>query len=240
MTPCLAAAACTAMSGPLTTPLVELYTASACDACRPAERWLAARDRRGAAAITLHMDAMDYESPEARTRQRVDRRQYGLARARRVIVTSPRVLLQGAEVAWETRATDDAIEREALRPEAVHIAATLGRNDAGALAASLRIDPVAPGIERARLYYAGFLRRAVDGAADPSTQELTILQWSGPLELPSGGAAKHDLIVSPPPTPAHQESPPGLIGLVAFVEAGSPPRVVQSLVLPLCRNAGVR
>ena len=106
--------------------------------------------------------------------------------------------------------------------------------------ASLRIDPGAPGIERGRLYYAGFLRRAVDGAADPSTQVLTIVQWSGPLDLPLTGTATHDVVASLPPTLADKESQAGLVGLVAFVEAGSPPQVLQSLVLPLCRNAGVR
>ena len=55
-----AAGACSARSGPATTPLVELYTSEGCSSCPPADRWLSALKADPAVvALAFHVDYWD-------------------------------------------------------------------------------------------------------------------------------------------------------------------------------------
>jgi len=115
------AAQCTALSGPGTAALVELYTSEGCNSCPPADRWLgsrfAARDIR-AVPLAFHVDYWDrlgwvdrFASPAYTARQ------YASMRANRAtFVYTPQVLVQGRDfAAWQARG-DATIDAAAQRP----------------------------------------------------------------------------------------------------------------------------
>ena len=77
----LAAEGCTAQSGPLRTPVIELYTSEGCSSCPPADKWLStlkgASADNGAVVQAFHVGYWDYigwvdrfASPSHTTRQR--------------------------------------------------------------------------------------------------------------------------------------------------------------------------
>jgi len=58
--PTAIAQTCSARSGDLRTPLVELYTSEGCSSCPPADRWLSARARASDANwLAFHVDYWD-------------------------------------------------------------------------------------------------------------------------------------------------------------------------------------
>ena len=127
-------AACRAVSGASTTPLVELYTSEGCDSCPPADRWLAANFARNGDAVrplalAFHVDYWDRLGWTDRFAQPAwTERQYATMRANRAaFVYTPQVLLQGHEfTAWRRGNPNATIDEIAHRPAraAIEISAT--------------------------------------------------------------------------------------------------------------------
>lgn len=96
-----AGAACRAESTAERAHLVELYTSEGCSSCPPADAWLASlRAERGWVALEYHVDywdTRDFRDPYADARHAA--RQRALARAQRVNVVTPQVVLDGR--AWK-------------------------------------------------------------------------------------------------------------------------------------------
>lgn len=102
--PAAASQTCRASSGPLTRPLVELYTSEGCNSCPPADRWLAANfatpgGDAGPVALAFHVDYWDRLGWVDRFASAAyAERQYEAMRANKAtFVYTPQVLLQGRD-----------------------------------------------------------------------------------------------------------------------------------------------
>ena len=100
---------CRLASGPVTRPLVELYTSEGCNSCPPADRWLARQfpatgaDAR-AVALAFHVDYWDRLGWVDRFGSAANtERQYAAMRANgATFVYTPQVLLQGRDLpGWQ-------------------------------------------------------------------------------------------------------------------------------------------
>ena len=120
-TPALAAPACHAASGPLTRPVVELFTSEGCDSCPPADRWFSksfADARSGAIALAFHVDYWDRLGWKDRFASAAyTERQHRAADANQAsFVYTPQVLLQGRDFAWRDARALVAVTRAAAEP----------------------------------------------------------------------------------------------------------------------------
>ena len=122
--PVAAAPASKASSGPLTTPLVELYTSEGCDSCPPADRWLSDAFPRTVEAakplaLAFHVDYWDRLGWTDRfATEGWTERQYASMRANKAtFVYTPQLLLQGHDfAAWRRGNTKSALDEVARRP----------------------------------------------------------------------------------------------------------------------------
>jgi len=130
--------ACTASSGPQTTPLVELYTSEGCDSCPPADRWLSAQFPKAVSpsrpiALAFHVDYWDrlgwvdrFASPQWTERQ------YTAVRAHKdAFAYTPQLMLQGHDfAAWRRGNAQAALDEASRRPAraSLELAATQDGN----------------------------------------------------------------------------------------------------------------
>lgn len=96
-------AVCSAVSGPKTAALVELYTSEGCSSCPPADRWLSGFAKPGAdtrvVPIAFHVQYWDYIGwKDAYGDPRYTERQHAVAaRAKARSVYTPQVVLGGRD-----------------------------------------------------------------------------------------------------------------------------------------------
>ena len=124
---------CAVRSGPLTTPLVELYTSEGCSSCPPADRWLRAQARRtDTNFLAFHVDYWDsigwpdrFASPAYTQRQRTRVAQAADGAA----IFTPQVMV-GSEVQapWRSAGRFDRLLQQARRPSPVALALQARRN----------------------------------------------------------------------------------------------------------------
>jgi hypothetical protein len=125
-----APATCHVVSGPRTTPLVELFTSEGCDSCPPADRWLSAQFPAAAAetsalALAYHVDYWDrlgwrdrFASAQFTQRQYDERRAGGAT-----FVYTPQVVVQGQDApGWNRGRVADALAMAVRRPPRAAIA----------------------------------------------------------------------------------------------------------------------
>jgi hypothetical protein len=238
----MAAATCSAASGPHVMPLVELFTSEGCDSCPPADRWLsaqfpAARPEPPALALSYHVDYWDRLGWRDRfASAQFTQRQYDEMRANgATFVYTPQVLVQGHDApGWKqgrVAPTLDAARRDPAR-------ATIGLDmavtpDALAVRARVLVGDAALR-KRAALWLAyADSGHATDVAAGENrgvrlTHDHVVRSLQGPFALDANGAAARDVVM---PTP---RDPGRLPVVVAFVQDGNNGDILQSLALAAC------
>ncbi len=153
-------AACTAVSGALVLPLVELYTSEGCSSCPPADRWLSRQLKlapQAASYVAFHVDYWDdlgwpdrFGSAENSARQRERVRAAGDNR-----VYTPQVMA-GAEV--NARWSNDAAWNATVAAQRKPAVLTLAIAAAGADQWRVAVDPVggSDALKNARAWVAHF------------------------------------------------------------------------------------
>ena len=238
-----AASQCTALSGPHTTALVELYTSEGCSSCPPADRWLSGLGSQGyvparVVPIALHVDYWDYigwKDPYAK--RDFSLRQRKLTQLQRLaLVYTPQVMLQGRDFrGWGTPAFDEAVSRINARPAAARLALEITRRDA----TSLRVRAGAELAEHAKapdaaLYLAAYENRlrsrvaAGENRGRMLAHDYVVLEWQGPFRLLSGTLQTERLM------PLLPDAAPTNSGVVAFLQDRRTGEVLQALMLPAC------
>jgi hypothetical protein len=238
--PVHAASACRATSGPMTRPLLELYTSEGCDSCPPADRWLASNfgasvpDAR-AVALAFHVDYWDRLGWVDRFASAAyTDRQYAAMRANgESFVYTPQVLLQGHGLANWRNGTGAAADAATRRPAGATLALEA---DVDGSTVRVRVDA-----------------QVADARARADAQLLVAYADSGLVSNVDAGENRgvrlaHDnvvralRVVGAPDRLGHVQatfsmSRPAEAGmhpmLVAFVQRSSTGDVMQALALPL-------
>ena len=234
-------AACSAKSGPQTTPLVELYTSEGCSSCPPADKWLSSTFAKDGAAgvgiaLAFHVDYWDRLGWKDRfaTPSYTERQYEGMRANRARFVYTPQVLVQGRDFPqWQERRSAAALAAFGTKPARAEITLeALPERGSIAVKAAARVPSLADR-KGAVLYVA----LADDGlASDVKAGEnagvrlvhdhVVRLFRAGPA-LDANGDVKWSLSL---PLPAETGS---ASTLVAFVQNPGAGDVLQALALPL-------
>ncbi|HJU21662.1 MAG TPA: DUF1223 domain-containing protein [Casimicrobiaceae bacterium] len=237
--PVTAADACRAASGPLVSPLVELYTSEGCDSCPPAESWLSARfDKPGAnSAIALEFHVDYWDGPTWRDRfatTQYTARQYESMRANgATFVYTPQVLLQGHDFG-QWRGGDALAIDKAARTKAgatIAIDATPGERDLE-VHARARIDDRSAAKD-AHLFVAYADNGLVSNVTGGENRGRKLVHDHVVRVLRDAGPAGGDGNIDATFTLARPAERGMRPALVAFVERESNGDVLQTLALPL-------
>jgi hypothetical protein len=239
------AAQCSAQSGPHTTALVELYTSEGCNSCPPADRWLSSLGARGygpdrVVPIALHVDYWDYigwKDPYAQARFSARQRELAQVHRARVVYT-PQVMLQGADFrSWRGDAFDREVARINAMPAGARIRLQLDASEKGAVVTEIDAALAEPSMAGdAKLYFAVYENRLVSKVAAGENRGRTlahdhvVLKWIGPLDFGPDGRLARSHRFGPLPTAIRENS-----GVAAFVQSRSTAKVLQALMLPVCR-----
>jgi hypothetical protein len=222
------AAQCTAVSGPHTTALVELYTSERCSSCPPADRWLSSLGTRGyvprrVVPVALHVDSFDYigwKDPYAK--RELSLRQRKLTRLQRLaLVFTPQVMLQGRDFrGWGKPAFEEALARINARPAAARITLEIIARESRALRVRAHAELSDPAFSGdPAVYLAAYENRL---------ENPVVLEWQGPFAVPGGRfGAERPLPLLPGAVPTNS-------GVVAFVQDRRTAEVLQALMLPAC------
>jgi hypothetical protein len=225
-----ATAACSASSGEVVRPLVELYTSEGCSSCPPADRWLSTQlDRADFNLLAFHVDYWDdigwpdrFASPlfSRRQRLRVDA-------GRGESVYTPQVMVgAGTGVAW--RSSSSFARSVSAEAGLADVSITLGVERKGAdLRATLGVLAKADSDPRAEVWLAQYLDgqttqvRAGENRGATLHHDRVVHALWGPWSL-RAIAAGHVQPIAP------QDGPWGLIAMVQ----GRNGETLQSLRLP--------
>ncbi|HLX30037.1 MAG TPA: DUF1223 domain-containing protein [Casimicrobiaceae bacterium] len=237
--PVSAADACRAASGPLVTPLVELYTSEGCDSCPPAEAWLSARFDKPRAASTIalefHVDYWDgptwrdrFAAPQYTARQYESMRANGAS-----FVYTPQVLLQGHDFGQWHGGDALALDKAARTKAGATIAIDATPGERGlAVHARARIDERSAA-EDAHLFVAYADSGLVSNVTGGENRGRKLVHDHVVRVFRDAGPARSDGNIDATFTlarPAERGMQPAL---VAFVERESNGDVLQALALPL-------
>lgn len=221
-----ATAECTASSGPVQTPLVELYTSEGCSSCPPADRWLSRlTGTKDAVALAFHVDYWDdigwkdrFAEPRNGQRQR---NKVTLAGGRTMY--TPQIMVNGRDShAWRG---GDPLAGLARGPAQAQIRLTSDGD-------TVRVQASAPAGRSARLVIARYenghqsVVKAGENSGATLDHDFVVRDWeSRPMPTDAPLTAEIRL---------HAPEKPG--GVAAFVEDPRSGEVLQALALPDCRG----
>jgi len=238
-----AGAQCTAKSGEFTAALVELYTSEGCDSCPPADRWLSSLGAGYGAGrvvpLSLHVDYWDYigwKDPYAK--RAFSDRQRKLSQLQKLaLVYTPQVMLQGSDFrGWDSPAFGKAVAAINARKPRARLELAIASLKADRLAVETLAEVADPADRRDAVLYVATYENQLSSAVTAGenkgrtlSHDYVVLEWQGPLDLPSAGrlADRRDLPLLPKAVPARS-------GVVAFVQNRRTAEVLQALMLPAC------
>ncbi|MDQ3159909.1 MAG: DUF1223 domain-containing protein, partial [Pseudomonadota bacterium] len=129
------AAECVARSGPMTTPLVELYTSEGCSSCPPADRWLSGRFRDGQANyLAFHVDYWDDIGwPDRFASPRYSQRQHARVQAvgHRTVYTPQVMVGRSVQATWRSASAWQRSLEQARKPSTAALTIRLQQTELG-------------------------------------------------------------------------------------------------------------
>jgi hypothetical protein len=235
---------CSAVSGPQTNALVELYTSEGCSSCPPADQWLTRLKTQGnqfgnIVPIALHVDYWDYigwkdnfANPAFARRQR-EMNASGHARG----VYTPQIAINGQDTrSWlsESRFKSEVASINRM-PAKAEIRLTVNSQTAKSVQVSTGINTAETG---PLVYYLALHENNLQSTVNAGENRGEILrhdyvvrQWLGPFKLGADGKTNdaHDILLQP-------AWKPHALSVTAFVQNAATGEILQAVALGLCQK----
>ena len=244
------AAECSAKSGLVTVPLLELYTSEGCSSCPPADKWLGGlkQDPSKFTALAFHVDYWDYIGWKDRfsKSEYSDRQRKMAAFGGAGFVYTPQFVMNGRDFkGWDNSRLNEAVEKSQ------HIASR----------ANLSLDAVTQSNGEITLKASAQAVKPADAQNDIKHTDVFIALYENKLVSQikagenSGSTLKHDYVVreffgayqisnqnefSKNFTLNSAWKNKGYVfenmGAVIFVQNSQTGEILQSLALPFCKS----
>lgn len=235
---------CSAVSGPQTNALVELYTSEGCSSCPPADQWLTRLKTQGnqfgnIVPIALHVDYWDdigwkdnFANPAFARRQR-DMAALGRARG----VYTPQLAINGQDTrSWlsESRFKSEIanINRMPAKAE-IHVAVNTQTAKSVQVSTNIKTTEAGP-----LVYYLALQENNLQSTVNAGENrgellrhDYVVRQWLGPFKVSAEGkiSDSHEIQLQP----AWKQRD---LSVVAFVQNSATGEILQALMLELCVN----
>lgn len=240
----LAQPQCSAVSGPQTNALVELYTSEGCSSCPPADQWLTRLKTQGnqlgsIVPIALHVDYWDdigwkdnFANPAFAKRQR-DMAALGRARG----VYTPQLAINGQDTrSWlnESRFKNEIASINRM-PAKVEIRLAVNSPTAKSVQVSTNIKTTEAG---PLVYYLALQENnlqstvnAGENRGEMLRHDYVVRQWLGPFKVGAEGkiSASHEIQLQP----AWKQRD---LSVVAFVQNSATGEILQAIALGFCED----
>lgn len=240
----IAQSQCTAVSGPHTNVLVELYTSEGCSSCPPADQWLTRLKTQGnqfgnIVPIALHVDYWDYigwkdnfANPAFAKRQR-EMAASGHARG----VYTPQLAINGQDTrSWlsDGRFKNEiaSINRMPAKAE-IRLAVNTQTAKSVQVSTSIKTAETGPSVYYLALQENNLqsIVNAGENRGELLRHDYVVRQWLGPFKVWADGKINesHEIQLQPAWKP-HD------LSVVAFVQNSATEEILQALVLGLCKD----
>lgn len=238
----LAQPQCTAVSGPQTNALVELYTSEGCSSCPPADQWLSRLKNQSKpigniVPIALHVDYWDYigwkdnfANPAFAQRQR-EMAALGHARG----VYTPQIAINGQDTrSWltESRFKSEVASINHMPAKAeIRLAVNSPTPKSVQVSTSIKTAEAGP-----LVYYLALQENnlqstvnAGENRGEMLRHDYVVRQWLGPFKVGADGkiSASNEIQLQP----AWKQRD---LSVVAFVQNSTTGEILQGLALGLC------
>lgn len=233
---------CSAVSGPQTNALVELYTSEGCSSCPPADQWLSRLKNQSnpignIVPIALHVDYWDYigwkdtfANPEFAKRQR-EMSTLGHARG----VYTPQLAINGQDTrSWLSDARfKSEVASINRQPAKAEIRLTVNAQTAKSVQVTTGIKTAEAG---PLVYYLALQENNLQSTVNAGENrgellrhDYVVRQWLGPFKVGANGKINesHDIQLQPV-WKKHD------LSVVAFVQNSATGEILQVLGLGLC------
>ena len=235
---------CSAVSGPQTNALVELYTSEGCSSCPPADQWLTRLKTQGnqfgnIVPMALHVDYWDYigwkdnfANPAFARRQR-DMAALGHARG----VYAPQIAVNGQDTrSWlsESRFKNEIASVNRI-PAKAEIRLTVNSTTAKSVQVLTDIKTAEAG---PLVYYLALQENNLQSTVNAGENrgellrhDYVVRQWLGPFKVGADGKVNQSHEIQLQPAWKQRD-----LSVVAFVQNSANGEVLQALVLGLCKD----
>lgn len=238
----IAQSQCSAVSGPQTNALVELYTSEGCSSCPPADQWLTRLKTQGnqignIVPIALHVDYWDYIgwkdnfANPAFARRQLEMAAVGHARG----VYTPQIAINGQDTrSWlsDARFKSDiaSINRSPANAE-IRLAVN------SATAKSVQVSTNIKTAEAGPLVYYLALQEnnlqstvnAGENRGELLRHDYVVHQWLGPFKVSTDGKINESHEIQLQPAWKQHD-----LNVVAFVQDSATGEILQALALDMC------
>ena len=240
----LAQPQCSAVSGPQTNALVELYTSEGCSSCPPADQWLSRLKNQSKSVgnivpIALHVDYWDYigwkdnfANPEFAKRQR-DMATLGRARG----VYTPQLAINGQDTrSWLSDARFKSEVATINRiPAKAEIRLTVNAQTAKLVQVATNIKTAEAG---PLVYYLAVQENNLQSTVNAGENrgellrhDYVVRQWLGPFKVGADGKINESHEIQLQPAWKQRD-----LNVVAFVQNSITGEILQGLALGLCAD----
>jgi hypothetical protein len=233
----ISAAECSAKSGALTVPLLELYTSEGCSSCPPADKWMSTIKSNQVTPLAFHVDYWDYIGWKDKfsKAEYSDRQRKGAAFAGAGFVYTPQFVMNGRDFkGWDNSRLNEVIEKYqtiASRANLTLNTTALANGEINLQATANAVNPA--DAKNADIYVAIYENKLVSkvNAGENSGRELkhdyVVRHFFGAYQLNNQNAFNKNFSLKP-------EWKDKAAGAVIFLQNSLNGEILQSLKLPFC------